>query len=160
MRNIHPVMNRWQDIIAILPQYDAQDCNITCVYFEDGSRCEVRMPIETVMKEICSYFNVKQQDVVKQSAVFLDGRTRKVPLYPVKGFGLVPINARKERYTRRHSHIGYVVLQKVMMAVRENNNYTSIVFRNSSHYLTFPQSKRTVEHQLDMARQVEAYLKY
>lgn len=160
MRNINPIMHRWQEIIAILPQYDKQDRDITRFYFVDGSHCDFYRSIQTAIAEVCKYLNVNQKQLLTASAAYLNGRTRKIPLSLMKKFCLIPITCRKECYNRKHSPIGYIILDKVDVAVREGAQYTTITFINSCNYLTFPQSSRTVNHQLELALSLVAYFRH
>lgn len=159
MRNIKPIMHRWQEIIAILPHYDEQDRDITRFYFVDGSHCDFYRSIQTAITEVCKYLRVNQKTLLAASAAYLNGRTRKVPLSLIKHFCLVPITCRKERYNRKHSPVGYIVLGKIHMAVREADNYTTVTFHDCQQYFTLPQSQRTVEHQLELARTLVAYFR-
>lgn len=160
MRTINPIMHRWSDLIAILPLYDHLGRDITRFHYTDGSHCDFHAPITTALEEICHYLHVNRKTLLAQSAAYLNGRTRKVPLSLRKGFCLVPVTARKERYTTKHSPVGFIVQQQADMVVRESGNYTTVTFQNSSQFLTFPQSKRTVEHQLELAETLVAYFRH
>lgn len=160
MRTINPIMHRRSDLIAVLPLYNQVGKDITRFYYTDGSHCDFHAPIQTALDEICRYLHVNRKTLLAQSAAYLDGRTRKVPLSLCKDFCLVPLTARKERYTTKHSPVGFIVLQQTDMVVREGGSYTTITFQNSSQFLTFPQSKRTVAHQLELAETLVAYFKH
>ena len=160
MRSIHPIMHRWQDIVAILPQYNAQDRDITRFYFNDNTYCDFSRPLQTALNEICRYLNVNLKTLYNQSAACLNGRTRRVPLSLVRHFCLIPITTRTVRYTSHHASQGYIVAQKVRDIVREGERHCTITFYNSSTFFTVPQSKRTVEHQLELASQLIGLLRH
>lgn len=162
MRSIEPILCCWPHIAAVLPRYDAREQarDITRFYFIDGRCQDLFLSVRPALAKMHRYFSVGQKDLLRRSAACLGGRTRKVPLCLHRDFCLVPVRSRTDCLTSKHSPTGYFVLQQLYTVAASGPRHTILVFRGGKLQITVPQSKRTVERQIELAESLSLHFHY